>query len=526
MEPLMKKKLLVILLLFSLLAVGAALWQAWQAAHLESALREIDRTTQARRLVELSLPRLQAELNSLLEKERAKLGNNPPIGQVNYPMPPGGKADFNCGFFMLPPTGDAMAPAGEEAFADLLNSSTVLTNTIRRKAYNPSAPIFDPNEKTTFDPRTQLPVFGVYEVREVDLDKPIRRTGAPGPFFAWHYKDNLVYMRAIPTTHGEVAEGFVIDAAKLAQHLLPLVEPGLEAPSIEFARQHEAPNLSPLPLSLRPGEKISLPDTQERREALRGTVISAWLISILSIVIVFGLLAFYARLERRRSDFVSAVTHELRTPLTSFQLYTDMLRSGELPEEKVQEYHDTLHRESLRLSHLVENVLSFAKLTRGKVRGRQDQGPCARLLTPVFDKLSDHLKKAGFSVSVNIDPRASLLSLRTDLLSVEQILFNLADNAIKYDESERPSVGIHALQTHRTLSIRFTDNGSGIPADQQKRLFQPFTRSPKAVSEQKPGIGLGLALSRDLARSIGGNLVLERSDAHGSTFLLTLPLGE
>lgn len=520
----MKKKLTLVLLMFSLLAVGAALWQAYQAAHLEQALCEIDHRTQARRLIELSLPRVQAEMNSLLKTEREKLGETPPIEQAYYPMPPGGKADFNCGFFLLTPT-QLDVPPGEEGFGSLLLSSPVLTNTIRRKAYNPSAPIYDPSEKSTFDPRTQLPVFGVYEVPEIDLDKPMRRTGKASPFFAWHYKDNLVYMRSVPTTHGYVAEGFIIDAAKLAQHLLPLVEPGLEAPRVDFADERDAPNLSPLPLMLSPGDKISLPDTAERRDALRGTVISAWLISILSIIIVFALLAFYARLDQRRADFVSAVTHELRTPLTSFQLYTEMLKDGELSPEKVAEYHDTLHRESLRLGHLVENVLSFAKLTRGKVRGRQDEGSCQELLTPLFEKVAAHLREAGFSVSVNLDPRASLLLLRTDMLSVEQVMFNLADNCIKYVEKERPSVSIHALQSHRTLAIRFSDNGGGMPPEQQRRLFLPFARSEQAISQQKPGIGLGLALSRDLARSIGGNLALERSDERGSTFVLSLPLG-
>lgn len=526
MECLMKHKLTTLLILISLLAVCAALWQAWQAAHLEQELSAIDRKTQATRLLELSLPRVQAELHCLLKAERDKLGQKPPIGQVNYAMPGGGKADFNCGFFMLAPAGEVQAPAGDEGFAELLNSAPILTNTIRRKAYNPSAPVIDPSDTPAYDSRTHLPVFGVYEVKETDLNKPIRQTGAPGPFFAWHYKDNLVYMRAIPTTHGELAEGFIIDAAKLAQHLLPLVEPGLEEASIDFTRPHEAANLSPLPLVLRPGSKITLTDTAERRQALRGTVITAWLISSLTLIIVIGLLAFYWRLERRRADFVSAVTHELRTPLTSFQLYTELLQSGTLPPEKVEEYHHTLRRESLRLGHLVENVLSYAKLTRGKVRGQLDCGPCTQLLTPVFEKISEHLKKAGFSVSINIDPRVSLLHLRTDTLTIEQILLNLADNTIKYDDDPHPSVSILALQKHRSLSIRFTDNGRGIAPDQQKRLFQPFTRSEQAISEQKPGIGLGLALSRDLARSIRGNLALERSDSRGTTFLLTLPLGE
>ena len=522
----MKKKLGIILVIFPLLAVGAALWQMVQSARLEDALRAIDHKSQAARLLELSLPRVQAEMNSLLRTEQAKLGKYPPIGQVNLPMPPGGQADFNCGFFLLTPT-MIQAPVGSENFLGLLESSPVLTNTIRRKAYNPSAPLFDPSEKVTYDPRTHLPVFGIYEVGDTDFDHPIRRTGEPGPFFSWHYKDNLICMRSIPTSHGAAAEGFVIDAKKLAAHLMPLVEPGLRAASIDFPKPGEPENLAPLPLVLRPGDDIDLPDTSERRRALRGPVISAWVISILSILIVFSILAFYARVEQRRADFVSAVTHELRTPLTSFRLYTDMLKTGELTDDKVKEYHDTLSRESARLSHLVENVLSYARLTRGALRGRKDTGSCTELLSPLLDKLSARLREAGFAVTAKLDQRLSLLRLRTDLISLEQILINLADNAIKYGgDSEHPTISIHAIQTHRFLALRFSDNGPGIPPSMQKRIFRPFSRSQEALDGRKPGTGLGLALSRDLARSIGGSLSLERSTSSGTTFLLSLPLGE
>ncbi len=521
----MKKKLTLILLLFSLLALGAALWQAHEAAGLEARLRHIDEETQAQRLVELSLPRVQAELHHLLALERDKLGQTPPVGQFQYPMPGGGKADFNCGFFLMTPAG-LQTPAGEEAFAATLDSATAITDTMRRKADNPSAPVFDPNHVDKYDPRTHLPVFGVYQVKDINFTTPMKLDGEPGPFFAWHYRDNLIYMRSVPTTHGNAAEGFVIDARKLADHLLPLVEPGLGAPEIDFVRKGEVANLPPLPLVLRPGKQVTLPDTSARKEALRGTVVSAWLISALSIVILFGLLAFYARLERRRSDFVSAVTHELRTPLTSFQLYTEMLKEGNLPPEKVKEYHETLYQETRRLGHLVENVLSFARLTRGKTRGRRDVGSCSQLLPSLFAKVGERLKKAGVELHASLDPRTGLLSLRTDLLSLEQILTNLADNTIKYVESPHPTVTISTMQGRRSLAIRFSDNGQGIPQDLQRGLFRPFSRSAKAVQGRKPGVGLGLALSRDLARSIGGDLALERSDGKGTTFLLTLPLGE
>ncbi len=521
----MKKKTLIFFLVFVLPALGAALWQALQAARLEDELRRIDRKAQAARLLELSLPRVQAEMGKLLADERKKLGDDPPIGLVNVPMPEGGKADFNCGFFLLTPA-SLQSFAGDEDFARKLADVPILTNTIRRKAYNPSAPIIDPREKTRYDPRTQLPLFSVYEITNTDLDAPMRRTGVPGPFFAWHYKDNLIYMRSIPTTHGAAADGFVIDSAKLAQHLLPLVEPGLPEAEITFANKGEAPNLSPLPLVLRAGDNVQLPDTAERRRALRGPVISAWLISILTIAGVFALLAFYSRVEQRRADFVSSVTHELRTPLTSFQLYTELLQDPSVPAGKKQEYHDILHRESLRLGHLVENVLAFARLTRGKVRGRCDVGGCAQMISPLLEKTAEHLRKTGFVVHVNMDKRTELLRLRTDLVSVEQILLNLADNATKYVETEHPAVTINVLQRHRSLVVRFSDNGPGIAPELRRRLFRPFSRGDQSQDARKPGVGLGLALSRDLARSIGGDLTAEFGAEKGSSFLLSLPLGE
>jgi len=208
------------------------------------------------------------------------------------------------------------------------------------------------------------------------------------------------------------------------------------------------------------------------------------------------------------------------------KLDIERLRSGCLPSKRAAEYHEMLSNESRRLGHLVENVLSFAKLTRGKVRGRQDVGACSKLLPELFARVKERLNKNGVDFHYTLDPRTTLITLRTDLLSVEQILTNLADNTIKYAEAEHPAVSINVLQTHRTLNIRFSDNGSGIPRELQKDLFRPFSRSAKSESGRKPGVGLGLALSRDLARSIGGELSLEKSDAKGSTFLLNLPLGE
>ena len=109
---------------------------------------------------------------------------------------------------------------------------------------------------------------------------------------------------------------------------------------------------------------------------------------------------------------------------------------------------------------------------------------------------------------------------------MEQILLNLADNATKYVETEHPAVTINVLQRHRSLVVRFSDNGPGIAPELRRRLFRPFSRGDQSQDARKPGVGLGLALSRDLARSIGGDLTAEFGAEKGSSFLLSLPLGE
>ena len=522
----MNKKLTLIIVLFSLLTLGAAGWLVYETATLETRLLQIDKETQQKRLVELSLPRLQEEIKRLLEQERNRLGYAPPVGQMAYDPSTENMPDFVRGYFLLTPAG-LQVPEGQEALGEEIENNDAIIDTIRRKAFNPAAPVYDHTNPThaTVDLKTHMPVFGVYEVDDPDFSSPLELKGTPGPFFSWFYIDHLIYMRTFKTTHGSAAEGIVLDAGKLADKLMPFVEPALKGATISLCRKKEPANLSPLPMVLRPGNDVEVPDTAARREAMRGTLASATLVTVLAVGILFGLLFFYARLERRRSDFVSAVTHELRTPLTSFSLMTEMLKNKLVPADKLDEYHETLYQESQRLGHLVENVLAFARLTRGKQRGRADKGTCPQLINRALSKVELNLKEAGFKVKLQHDKRTELLNLNTDIISLEQIFTNLADNAIKYaTTAEHPAISISTMRGHDSLNIRFADNGPGIPPRVQRSIFRPFSRSAKDVEGRKPGVGLGLALSRDIARSIGGDLVLEKSDEKGTVFSLTLPL--
>jgi signal transduction histidine kinase len=110
-------------------------------------------------------------------------------------------------------------------------------------------------------------------------------------------------------------------------------------------------------------------------------------------------------------------------------------------------------------------------------------------------------------------------------MAVEQILFNLVDNACKYAaEATDKTVQLRVDALHDSVAFQVADHGPGIAPDQQRRLFRPFSKSAQQAAHSAPGVGLGLALSRRLARRMGGDLRYEPTDTHGACFVLTLPV--
>ncbi|MFI3243257.1 MAG: HAMP domain-containing sensor histidine kinase [Akkermansia sp.] len=509
--------------ILGLICLLASLWQGYEVTQLGGRLQRIDEKTQRERLLQLSLPRVEEKLHELLAPEIARLGEAPRVGIPLYPVNLEGKSDFVTCYFMQTPANLFIAE-GQRDEGIALTQDPQLIDTIRRKAYNPNAPLFDPNENHQLSGGDQKAVFGVYEVFETDFTKEIKQTDKASPYFGWSDGKQLVYMRRIPTTHGYTAEGMLINWDLLREKLMPSIEPELKDASLALPRRDVATNISTLPLSLDAGESILMPDSPQREEAIRSALISAWLFCASSVVLIFALFAFFTRYERRRSDLIAAVTHELRTPLTSMSLSTEMLKEGLIPPDKIKEYHGNLHRESLRLSHLVENILAFARINRVKRGGRPDHGRCEELLPPLLDKMKRHLEQAGFQCSYQIDRRCQLLQLKTDLILLEQILTNLADNSIKYGRGEKAIVNIQVQQQRRTIIIRFSDKGAGLDDHIKNHIFVPFKRAQE--SEGKPGVGLGLALSRSLARALGGELTLEHSDSQGCSFIISLPTGD
>lgn len=279
-----------------------------------------------------------------------------------------------------------------------------------------------------------------------------------------------------------------------------------------------------LPVRLVPGS-IQLPPlpfwTPLRRSL--GIALACGLLAAAAVgLVLFGTVA----LSERRADFVSAVTHELRTPLTTFRLYSEMLADGMVTDEAQRKtYLDTLTGEASRLSHLVENVLSYARLERGSAKARAEKIRIGELLDRILPRLQQRADACGMTVCVQATETDRKTELHVDAAAVEQILFNLVDNACKYaaPRSSEPVIHVEADTGGKFAMLRVRDHGGGISRSERRRIFHPFHKSADQAAHSAPGVGLGLALCRRLAAALGGAITLDATHKDGACFMLRLP---
>ncbi len=339
----------------------------------------------------------------------------------------------------------------------------------------------------------------------------------------------LILARWVEVGAVRYLQGVWLDWPGLKQELLAAVGDLFPMASLKPAAlpNGERPErlLSVAPVEFAPGRSMFV--EFESWSPVRVSLAVAWACVLLAGVAVAALLAGVMRLSERRASFVSAVTHELRTPLTTFRMYADMLVEGMVPDEaRRQKYLGTLRTEADRLGHLVENVLAYAKLERGRQRRTPQRARVDDLISQWQGRLQDRAARDGMELQTNVSPAVAEKWLKTDASAVEQILFNLVDNACKYAQGMPRLIHLEAELNGNSLQLRVRDHGPGIPAREGKRLFRPFHKSARDAAHSAPGVGLGLSLSRRLARDLGGNLQYDSHSADGALFVLTLPLCE
>ncbi len=338
---------------------------------------------------------------------------------------------------------------------------------------------------------------------------------------------NLILARRVTAGGQEFIQGCLLNWPALRRSLLDEIQDlqpaaDLVAAASACSPREQARMAAALPIRLIPGP---LPGEEDgRMSPIFLSLGIAWACVLLAATAVAGLLAGVMRLSGRRASFVSAVTHELRTPLTTFQMYAEMLADGMVPEgPKQKEYLETLRTEAGRLIHLVENVLAYARLERGRADGGRELKSLDQFVHSAQPRLSDHAARMGMELLVEADDAARSMTVRANAAALEQILFNLVDNACKYAASaDDKRIHVRLRQGDGVAEIRVEDHGPGVRRP-PRRLFRSFSKSAREAAHSAPGIGLGLALSRRLARSMGGDLRLEAGGPAGACFLLTLP---
>ena len=240
---------------------------------------------------------------------------------------------------------------------------------------------------------------------------------------------------------------------------------------------------------------------------------------------VVGLSYYFYREQSRemneaaqRVSFVNQVSHELKTPLTNIRMYAELLeRDLDEPNERLRRDLGVIISESQRLSRLIGNVLSFSRKKREALELRRKPAVVDDVLRSVLDHFSPALKAK--QIEVEFKPGAGEpVSLDAD--AVEQIVGNLISNVEKYG-AEGKHVEISSRRQGETVEITVADRGPGLPSRERQRIFEPFYRVNNALTEGVSGTGMGLAISRDLARLHGGDLDLVASE-QGACFRVTL----
>ncbi|OPZ30671.1 MAG: Sensor histidine kinase YycG [Lentisphaerae bacterium ADurb.BinA184] len=227
---------------------------------------------------------------------------------------------------------------------------------------------------------------------------------------------------------------------------------------------------------------------------------------------------------RRKTSFVSNVSHELKTPLTTIRMYAELLSQGRVAEEdKRRKYLEVIVTQSERLTRLVNNVLSFSRLEQGRRPYRPEALDTAEVLESVLDEQAERLRESGMRVTRSGDWGAGAVTADRD--AVHQIFLNLVDNAIKY-AAGGGELEIGLVRDPEGLAVGFGDRGPGIPPAHRRRLFRQFHRVDESLTAGAQGCGLGLSISRRMARDLGGDLRFAPRPGGGSLFTVLLPSGD
>jgi PAS domain S-box-containing protein len=226
--------------------------------------------------------------------------------------------------------------------------------------------------------------------------------------------------------------------------------------------------------------------------------------------------------SRAKSQFLAVMSHELRTPLTAIIGYTDLLQTEVLgPLLEPQKKPLTRIRYSAwHLVEIIEEILTFSRVEAGSEPLHFQETDAVDLVRDVLSLMETEATLRGLRLAGDL---GRPVVIATDPRKLRQIVLNLVGNAVKFTDQGEVRVSLEQSDGS-WVTIRVRDTGPGIPPDQIERIFEPFTQVDQAHTREKGGTGLGLAVSRHLARLLGGDVQVHSAPGNGSTFSVTLPV--
>ncbi|NIP24767.1 MAG: GHKL domain-containing protein [Phycisphaerae bacterium] len=227
------------------------------------------------------------------------------------------------------------------------------------------------------------------------------------------------------------------------------------------------------------------------------------------------------KLAQKKDDFISAVSHELRTPLTSIRMYSEMLEKDWVKsKDKLAEYYGSMRQESERLSRLIENVLDFSRIQKGRKKYAFSVGDINRCVADVVEMMRPYAAQNGFSIKTEL---GHLGQKTFDRDAVTQIVVNLLDNAIKYARNaDDKTITVRTRNDSRYILLEVEDHGPGVPHRLRHKVFEQFYRTGSEATRETTGTGLGLALVKRFAQAHEGFVEIITAKPRGAIFRVAL----
>ena len=268
-------------------------------------------------------------------------------------------------------------------------------------------------------------------------------------------------------------------------------------------------------------EIYTIPGSLLAKRLLPYTGISLFLLSIVSAAFLLYHKSYKMQLQTAqfRESLLSNVTHELKTPVASLQLIINSLQGEKESAQKQQEYIDFADKELGRMKNLIEKILSFSKLNERQFALNKEIINLSVLVGEAVEIVAPAVANTCGTIRFEQQAAPEVLGDRILLLNM---IVNLADNALKYS-MKKPTIHIRLSAEKGFAKITVADNGIGIPAQYQKKIFEPFFRVPTGNKYDTPGHGIGLSFVKQTVALHNGNITVESEKEEGSTFIITLP---